>query len=274
MKYLLALITLVFSILSFSRTLIISDIDDTIKVSHILSLSGKITRASDVTTPFTGMAQLYQLILNQNIKDSRIVYLSNAPKDVAGIPALELSHKNFLSFNNFPTGDMELREDILDENHKINEIRRLVEQEKPDLMILIGDNGELDPEIYHQANVEFSKGIKIITFIHQMYSFKVPFYMPNILAEIGAKIYSEQVGFVTPMEIAVELRRQKLFDKNSYDWLIKNVSPYILNEGRFKWDGLKPITFPTFKNCQDFVWKWKLTQELIPIYKKIKNSCQ
>lgn len=274
MKHFLSVIILFISTDIFSKTLIISDIDDTIKVSHILSLPDKVNRATDVMTPFTGMAQLYQLILNQKIKDSQIVYLSNAPSEIAGIPAFEYSHKKFLSYNHFPDGNMNLRESIFDDHHKINEIRKMVEQERPDLLILIGDNGERDPEIYHTAYAEFSKRVKIITFIHQLYSSTVPFYIPNILAEVGSKIYSEQVGFVTPIEIAVELKQRGLFDQRSYDWMNKNVSPYILKESGFKWDGLKPITFPRFKNCRDFVWKWKLTPELKSIYNKIMNTCR
>ncbi|MEQ1721771.1 MAG: phosphatase domain-containing protein [Pseudobdellovibrio sp.] len=264
----------VVSIANAKRVLIISDIDDTIKVSHILSTAGKVSRASDVTTPFTGMAQLYQLLVNENSQDTRVVYLSNAPKEIAGIPALEFSHRTFLSFNNFPPGEVDLRESIFEKNHKINEIRRMIEVEKPEILILIGDNGERDPEIYHQAYLEFSNQVRIVSFIHQMYSNHVPFYKPNFLAEIGTLITKEQVGFVTPIEIAVELKKQNLLSQKSYNWMIENVVPYILQEGSFKWDGLKPISFPAFKNCSDFVWRWKITPELSPIYDKIKKACR
>lgn len=274
MKHLLSLLVLFFSAQVFSRTLIISDIDDTIKVSHVLSLVGKTSRASDITTPFAGMAQLYRLILNQNIQDSRIVYLSNAPQKIAGIPALEYSHKTFLSYNEFPYGEVELRESLSDQNHKIKQIRMLIEQQKPDLVILIGDNGERDPEVYHQAYNEYSARTKIVSFIHQMYSSQKPMYTPNFLAKIGSKIYEEQIGFVTPIEIALELKQQNLLDQKSYEWMIQNVAPYIIKENKFKWDGLKPISFPKFKNCSDFEWIWEITPELSPIYQKIMLACR
>lgn len=257
-----------------TKTLVISDIDDTIKVSHILSTAGKVSRASDVTTPFSGMAQLYQLIMNQNPQNSRMVYLSNAPEEIGGIPALEVAHRTFLSFNRFPPGDVELRENIFDKNHKINEIRRLINQEEPELVILVGDNGERDPEIYHQAYLEFSDKVRIVSFIHQMYSAHVPFWKPNFLAEIGAEIKKEQIGYVTPIEMAVELKKQNILDEKSYAWMIENVSPYIVQEDSIKWDGLKPISFPSFKNCSDFVWRWKITSELNKIYDKIKKECR
>lgn len=255
------------------KTLVISDIDDTIKVSHILSTAGKLSRASDITTPFAGMSQLYQLIMNQNPEANRMVYLSNAPEEIAGIPALEVSHRTFLSFNRFPPGEVELRENIFDKNHKINEIRRLINQEQPELVILVGDNGERDPEVYHQAYLEFSEKVRIVSFIHQMYSAYVPFYKPRFLAEVGATLSKEQIGYVTPIEIAIELKKQNLLDEESYRWMIENISPYIVNEENLKWNGLKPLTFPSFKNCADFVWRWKITPELNNIYDKIKKEC-
>lgn len=273
MKHVLTLIPLLFSIQTYSKTLVISDIDDTIKVSHILSTSGKLSRAADVTTPFTGMAQLFRLILNQDFSQAKIVYLSNAPKEVAGIPALELSHRTFLSFNKFPVGEIDLRADIFDKNHKVTEIRRLINLERPDLLILVGDNGERDASIYHQIFLEYAHQIKITTFIHQLYALKAPFYKPDFLAEIGVDIYPEQIGFVTPIEIAVELNQKNLLDQKSLDWMIKNISPYIVKENRIKWDGLSSITFPSFKKCSQFKWKWDLTEELKPIYQKIASSC-
>ena len=86
--------------MSGTETLLISDIDDTIKISHILS-SAKIIRAVDVSTPFLGMSQLYQLFLNDQKGEGRIVYLSNAPTEIVGVPLMPFSHMTFLRKNNF-----------------------------------------------------------------------------------------------------------------------------------------------------------------------------
>lgn len=272
-KIIIFLLTLASSF-SFARTLIISDIDDTIKVSHILSTSDKVSRATDVSTPFTGMAQLYQLILNENIADSKIVYLSNAPETVAGIPLMAISHQEFLSNNHFPKGELDLNESIFNSDHKITEIRRLIEIEKPDLVILVGDNGERDAEVYHQAFLEYGGKYRTITFIHQLYSSKVPFYLPNFMAEIGKTLYKEQVGYVTPVEIAIELNQQNIFSQKSVEWLLNHVADYIVQEQSSWIDQFKPISFPSFKNCGDFKWKWPVTERLNPIYQKIMNSCR
>ncbi len=102
---------------TYGKVLLISDIDDTIKVSHILGpIAEKLARGGNITTPFTGMPQLYQLILNSfspkvtnENTSARVVYLSNAPEQVFGIPALLTSHQNFVRYNKFPAGDSHLR---------------------------------------------------------------------------------------------------------------------------------------------------------------------
>lgn len=259
------------SVAAFAKTLVISDIDDTIKVSHILNWGGKLSRAADVTTPFRGMAELYQWLDRQ--QDTHIVYLSNAPREIAGIPALDISHRTFLSLNKFPYGEILLRDDLRNPHHKITELRRLVRTERPDVVILIGDNGEKDPEVYQQFFNESGGQVRVLTFIHQLYSTEPPRFAPGILGEVGTRLHAEQVGFVTPVEIALELRDQGLLAPHIADWMIRHIAPKIEAEAQFKWDGLKPITFPAFKKCADFRWRWPLTPDILPLHAKIRSVC-
>ncbi|MGZ3691558.1 MAG: phosphatase domain-containing protein [Pseudobdellovibrio sp.] len=242
---------------SYKRILIISDIDDTIKVSHILGpLADKVARAADTTTPFAGMAPLYHVIINSFAPDvTKIVYLSNAPEQIAGIPAMQISHQTFLDSNNFPPGELDLREDIFEENHKIKEIHRLLDTLHPDAAIFLGDNGEQDADIYHQAVLDYqNSGIKIVTFIHQLYSEKTPFGLPDLLFEVGHAIHPEQIGYVTPIEIALKLRSENLLNAVGLDWMIQKIGPYITDEGVLKLDVGQAIVFPFFMNCSDFKW--------------------
>ena len=255
-----------------AKTLIVTDIDDTIKVSHVLNIKDKFQNALDVTVPFTGMAQLFTLLINQDPQNTKIVYLSNAPKTIAGIPLLAVSHSTFLNVNNFPDGELDLREDIMDPNHKITELRRLFNDERPDVVIMFGDNGERDTEIYHQAQSEY-KNINIQSYIHQLYSSQAPFLLPKFLFEIGKPIFSEQIGFVTPIEIAADLKEKGILSQQGYAWMIQNISPYIVNEAKHKVEEFKSETFPEFIKCKDFVWRWKLSDELKPVYNKIQDRC-
>lgn len=256
------------------KVLLISDIDDTIKLSLVLSHIGMVNRATDITSPFRGMAQLYQWIINMNPQSTKLVYLSNAPEEIAGIPAIRFSHEMFLAYNKFPEGEMILREDLNNADHKIQAIRRLIDQEKPEVVILVGDNGERDSEVYHQVVTEFKDaGIQFVSFIHQLYSTKVPDYLPTALAFIGKPIFTEQIGFVTPIEIALELRDQSLLNSEAVQWMVNNVSPFIVRERAFVSIGFRPMTFPNFSNCSDFVWRWKKTPDLMPLIQKLENKC-
>lgn len=261
------------------RVLLVSDIDDTIKVSHVLSNTGMTARAANVTVRFSGMAQLYQLIVNENPTSTQIVYLSNAPKDLFGIDALQYLHQTFLSYNRFPPGTLDLRADIFEKDHKIKELRKMIAAEKPDVVIMFGDNGELDTEIYKQATLEMKdKPIKMVTFIHQLYATEVP-VLDQVLgldsiAEVGKKIEPGQTGFVTPIEISLELNQLGLLKTESVDWMLKNVAPFIANESYFDSDSYGPITFPSFMQCQDFKWMWPVTSQTKALVKKINSVCK
>ncbi len=284
----LASITIIFfisflSLVAFAatpkRVLLISDIDDTIKSSHVLSKVGVAARVTNMTVRFSGMAQLYQLIVNENPGTTKIVYLSNAPEEVLGIPVLQYLHQTFLSFNRFPPGEVDLRESIFEKDHKIKEIRRLLTNEKPDVVIMIGDNGENDAAIYRQATLEFAnKGITMVSFIHQLYSTKLGFIDSvigtNSFSEIGKKLKQDQTGFVTPVEIALQLNQQRLLGADKVSWMIQNVAPFIVQESYFDSDVVGTITFPSYINCSDFKWQWPETAELLPLIHKIKSQCK
>ena len=252
--------------LSNRKVLLVSDIDDTIKVSHILS-PAKYLRFADGSTPFTGMAQLYQLIRNKNPQTTEIAYLSNAPEEIAGFDIMKQSHENFLARNKFPQGNLLLRQSLKDQNHKINTIRKLVSEVQPEVLIMVGDNGERDAEIYAQAQKELSaQNIEIHIYIHQLYSSQGWY-------QTGKALQTGELGFVTPFEIALDLKQYNLISQDSLQWMFKNVMPYILNEGLLKVDLGSPVTFPFFKDCSDFRWTFIVPVEMLPLSKKINQKC-
>lgn len=274
------------------KVLLVSDIDDTIKVSHVLNKVAKFARAVDATTPFKGMAQLYQLIFNQNPATTKIVYLSNAPKnfgalpnvpkEFAAIPASSVTHQWFLDFNKFPKGELILRDNLEDQEHKAKALRRLIETEKPDVLIMVGDNGEKDVDFYKQATEEhaYMKNMLVLTFIHQLYKSEASLYLPDFFDETGRALFPDQIGFVTPVEIALKLKEQGILAQDKVDWMLNKVAPAIVAEAEIKWDGLKPISFPFFKKCSDFKWNFVRFQEtkeqtlkLQTLIQRIENEC-
>ncbi|AGH95564.1 phosphatase domain-containing protein [Pseudobdellovibrio exovorus] len=256
------------------RVLLVSDIDDTIKVSHILNWSGKLTRAANITTPFRGMSELFHTLKQQNHLDVRVAYVSNAPERIAGMPLMDVSHRSFLSMNQFPYGDMFLRADLKDENHKIRTLRQLMKEQEPEVVILFGDNGEKDPQIYRLFFREFSSDTRVITFIHQLYSSDRTFQLWDLMLERGSKLHADQIGYVTPIEVALELKRQQIIGDRSYRKFVNTILPQILRETWIGWDGFTPMTFPQYKKCTDFRWQWGRVDELLELRKKISRVCR
>lgn len=251
--------------MSGTETLLISDIDDTIKASHILSPT-KYVNSVDISTPFMGMAQLYQLFLNDQNGLGRIIYLSNAPTEIASVPLMPFSHMMFLNKNHFPKGDLVLRMDLRNDQHKNQQIRRLVDFYNPQRVIFIGDNGEKDVEVYQKASNELRlKNIPTLTYIHQLYSW-------SSKKEKGQKLFEGQIGFVTPFEILIDLNRKKMMSEKSYHWMVENVLPFILKD-HSSWIKKSGSTiFPEFKNCSDFDG-FDFPDELVTLKYKIDQKC-
>ncbi len=251
--------------------LIISDIDDTIKVSHILShFYTSAQRALDTTTPFFGMARLYQEIKISNPEKTKFVYLSNAPDDIGGFQPMRNRHELFLQSNHFPAGDLIMRdlnlsEDafliameegntsaIIDPDHKIKNIRKLVQELQPSLVIMIGDNGERDVPTYQLAAEELNaQKIPTLTYIHTVYSSQ-----STLLSQPGRKLAPGQIPFATSMEIAFDLASRNLLRKESLQTMNSHVAAGIIEQekGWLPLVAYGSIAFPVFMNCEEFQW--------------------
>jgi phosphatidate phosphatase APP1 len=135
---------------------VISDLDDTVLHSHATSLwqMAKLTLLHNARSrlPFEGVAGFYQAL--QRGRDGEaynpVFYVSNSPWNLYDL--LE----DFLDFHGVPRGPLLLRDWSLrtlkaGETHKLATIQALLDT-YPDLgVVLIGDGGERDPEIYRQV---------------------------------------------------------------------------------------------------------------------------
>jgi hypothetical protein len=137
---------------------VVSDIDDTIKVSNVLDR--KKLLLSTFTKPFVavrGTAERYREIAKQS--DSAFHYVSGSPHHL--YPVL----LGFLREAGFPDGTMHLRDlnwqtelfrrGSSSEAHKLSSIRKLMRDFPQRQFIFYGDSGERDPEIYGQLAREF-----------------------------------------------------------------------------------------------------------------------
>ena len=135
---------------------VISDLDDTVLHSHATSLwqMAKLTLLHNAHTrlPYEGVAGFYQAL--QRGRDGEaynpVFYVSNSPWNLYDL--LE----DFLDVHGIPRGPMLLRDWSLrtlkaGEVHKVAAIEGLLEAYPGLQVVLVGDSGERDPEIYRQV---------------------------------------------------------------------------------------------------------------------------
>lgn len=201
-KILLALSLQVFflSAVSSAKDLVVSDIDDTLKISHVNSMVDSVQNAFVTNRPFLGMSSVLLAVKNKN-PDIQLVYLSNAPSSL-----LEGSHRTFLKENNFPLGEVRLRTRESAANHKLVQLRQLIQLHRPQKMLLIGDNGEKDPVIYEQIQKEFPI-IEMTILIHQVGN---PSRLP---------MKNGQIGFATSIDAALSLTTKSTNPMTLGTWL-------------------------------------------------------
>ncbi|MBC7386785.1 MAG: DUF2183 domain-containing protein [Cryobacterium sp.] len=125
---------------------IISDIDDTTKIAHISSAPVATWNALFSSAAFAGMSELYRSMVGP--RDYSIAYLTGAPI------LLRSNIENFLSRNNFPDGELFIRNFLFDENLLAFKKRIILEQMKAhpeDDFIFIGDDTQGDFIAYDET---------------------------------------------------------------------------------------------------------------------------
>ena len=175
---------------SGARVGIISDIDDTVvhssatsvlKMAWIVLLNNAHTRL-----PFEGVAAFYRAL--QRGADGRaynpIFYVSSSPWNVYDV--LE----DFLNVHGVPAGPIFLKDwspSVLGKHraHKLGIIRTLLSTYSQLPFILVGDSGQEDPEIYHQAVHEHPGRIQAI-YIRDVATTTRKVEVPAIAEEVRA----------------------------------------------------------------------------------------
>ena len=145
---------------------VISDIDDTIKLSEVANhkqlLRNTFCRPYQ---PIPGMAERYRSW--EKSADARFQYVSATPWQ------LYLPLSEFIRSNGFPEGTFELKlfrwkdQTFFDlfkspEHYKMSSIKPLLERFPNRKFVLVGDSGEKDPEIYGALAREFPNQVSRI----------------------------------------------------------------------------------------------------------------
>ncbi|MBN2636709.1 MAG: DUF2183 domain-containing protein [Prolixibacteraceae bacterium] len=152
---------------------IISDIDDTMMVSHSTQTLRKIrlmlTRNSKTRKPFPGVEAFYNALhVGATLKSANpFFYISSSEWNLYDLI------DDFCSYNNFPKGVFLLREitpGILNlwkqgggnHLHKYEKMLKVLEMYPNLNFVLVGDNGQHDPEIYAKVARLYPERIKVI----------------------------------------------------------------------------------------------------------------
>ncbi|MCM0605653.1 MAG: DUF2183 domain-containing protein [Xanthomonadaceae bacterium] len=168
----------------------VTDIDDTLKVSRIISRGERLDQAHQLlleTDAFSGSRTLLDALDREG---AEIVYLSAAPRVVSVL------QKKFLKKNHFPQ-----REHLILKSspradsfaYKVRAVSELVKSHPGFEFIFIGDNAEKDVAAY-AAVTKANPTLTIHTFIHELYAGKP-----------SAPITRDQTAFLTFAEVSVYL---------------------------------------------------------------------
>lgn len=235
-----SIVGLSFSAHAKSRILVISDIDDTLKLSNVRSTLNKGINAFIDYQAFLGMTDLYQAIALQ--PSTSLYYVSNAPSFL-----MHSRHTKFLNQFLFPQSQNVLtRKDAGNDNFKVETILNLVNQEQPEVVILIGDNGEHDPRVFQTVRAALaSQQVYILSFVHIVYA------NGDSDDEPADPLTSEELPFVTPIEVGLQLSRFGIIPPTLFQSVALKVIPQILTDARMP---VNSRSFPEWKDCTGYDW--------------------
>lgn len=200
-----ALIFVTFFCLISHALTIVSDLDDTIKITRVKTFDS-IGNALFHTDTFMGMPELLNSLQNQ--PENKLFVVSGSPPFLKS-QVNRLFHKNRMAPNGlFLTNGT---------SYKPRFLLPLLERSQ-DGAILLGDDQESDPEFYENLKNQFPEKVKAI-YIHQVNEDK------NVILPEG------QIGYLTAYEVAVhEATAGRLSDEqlqeiaNSMYWKLMNSS--------------------------------------------------
>ena len=196
---------------------VISDLDDTVLQSYatepLRMLRTMLTSNALTRQPFAGAAVFYQGL---HAGTNPVFYLSSSPWNLYDLLS------DFMELQEIPVGPLLLRdwgitsEEYLPTQHaayKLGRMKELLDFYEPLKFVLIGDNGQQDPQIYRQVVADFPGRITAVL----IRSVDPDLDRLQEVAAIGAEIMTLGTAFATgatTMSMAVEAARLGLIDED------------------------------------------------------------
>ncbi len=230
------LLTLLLSPSLMSKTLIVSDIDDTIKRTNVLG-TGILTGGLGVRNSFQGLSHLYTSILCQGLEGATFDYCINnkgmfhkeeiVMAYVTGAPgSIHSVGREFLQISQFPNGLFLGRPDmgINTKEFKISAISEMIEaSEDVTDVILIGDNGEYDPEAYHEVTKRFPN-INFVTYIHTVYNRDKG--LLDYFSRVGSSLAVDQIPYLSAVDLGIDFVSRGLIKEDDLKRVFDHVMLY------------------------------------------------
>lgn len=126
---------------------VVSDIDDTIKITSVRDPVSSVWNTFIEPKAFAGMPELFQAL--SRLPDYRAIDYVTAEPDF-----LQNKVERFLAKKKFPLGPVHLRGNESKETYKMRVIRDLLKQYPEDTFLLFGDDQEFDPTVYFTLYLE------------------------------------------------------------------------------------------------------------------------
>ncbi|MES2966062.1 MAG: phosphatase domain-containing protein, partial [Bdellovibrionota bacterium] len=221
--------------------LLISDVDDTIRQTHVLDRSNMSRSGLRTDRPFAGMAALYASWTHASShpgNGSRTVsYVSGAP--YKRIQSVTLA---FLRKNGFPEGDFFGRNSLGSKTHafKVEKISQLIEANLDSEVILIGDNGEYDPAVFGEITRRAATkhpNLRITSFIRQAYNDQ-----RGEEGDLGMEATPEQIVFASAADLALRFYERR--------WIGERELGMVLRSVKESWDAKMSSVFPEWVGCR------------------------
>jgi len=203
-----------------SNIIVVSDIDDTIKWSHILGHEVEMVVAGlNAHLAFKGMPELYTSLGKAGAK---VVYVTGAPDILIEKLHINPIPQRIVSENHFPEGLIFLRPvKESTEDFKVATITQIMKDNPAAHFVLIGDNGEKDVETYTRVRQDAELGSRVRqVFIHKIYN------GGSSLEPMG-----DQHPFVTAAELAAMLFGLNFLDAEDLTTVVKIVKQGMNDEG-------------------------------------------
>ena len=162
---------------------IVSDIDDTLLVSHVEKKAGAVLQTLKHSVPFAGTAELLTALSS----DTDVDYVSGSGE------LLRKKFGRFIESGGYPSGMLFLQDTVSwiagrTATHKQRVIQTLMSEDSRSFLF-IGDDTERDPEIYDSFRRLFPERVAAI-YIHAV-SPRVP------------KLPASTIAYFTPVEVAI-----------------------------------------------------------------------